>query len=256
MENINDQGTPGLTSLNDVASLRGFVSDASWADRPFWMLNVLRFKGGIGSEGEARYADYSRDMAQHVLPKIGGRLIFAGQAHTLVGVQTFHKVVIVEYPSPQIFASMLTSGAQPAHNRARLDGLDAQLLIPLPACSFDPSTFRGWRSQADVSVWRLDLSSSPGSAEEVYRPHVKRCSCEGAHGAQQDGTGDALPRLPRPYASHHPFLYLHPFISSSPTHPSTHARSHMCDLLPCLCVKVNYLVSMRAWSSHAVPTAP
>ena len=38
-----------------IKRITGFAMDAAWAQRPFWMLNVLRFRDNGG--GEAAYAE-------------------------------------------------------------------------------------------------------------------------------------------------------------------------------------------------------
>ena len=147
-----------LTMPNHVSPSRervlAFATDPAWAGKPFWMLNVLRFKPDGGAEKYARYG------AMMVAPggpldKAGGRVVLGGHARALVGAEEFDQVAIVEYPSPTAFVAMASSaeyeqvaqvrGAARARARAaranilprspqeRLAGLESQYLIPMRA---------------------------------------------------------------------------------------------------------------------------
>jgi len=120
---------PGKTSLNSPDILKSFVSDADWAGKPFWMLNVLKFSDAKGAPGS--YATYAQGMKEDVLPKIGARIVMSGCCRTVIGKNDYHQVAIVEYPSPEAFLQILASGAQSSKNQARLGGLEEQYLIPM-----------------------------------------------------------------------------------------------------------------------------
>eukprot|EP00929_Paragymnodinium_shiwhaense_P065926 TRINITY_DN33029_c0_g1_i1.p1 TRINITY_DN33029_c0_g1~~TRINITY_DN33029_c0_g1_i1.p1 ORF type:complete len:350 (-),score=35.10 TRINITY_DN33029_c0_g1_i1:150-1121(-) len=116
-------GVPGKT-LPKLDVLQEFVQDPEWANKPFWMLNVLNFKD------EGKYIEYGQMMAE-TFGKIGARLIFSGHARTVIGRNTYHRVAIVEYPSPRAFFEMATSPEMGKKNQTRLQGLREQYLIPL-----------------------------------------------------------------------------------------------------------------------------
>eukprot|EP00747_Dinoflagellata_sp_TGD_P209397 gnl/TRDRNA2_/TRDRNA2_82792_c0_seq1.p1 gnl/TRDRNA2_/TRDRNA2_82792_c0~~gnl/TRDRNA2_/TRDRNA2_82792_c0_seq1.p1 ORF type:complete len:330 (-),score=49.74 gnl/TRDRNA2_/TRDRNA2_82792_c0_seq1:101-1090(-) len=128
-----DPGVPGKTSFNDTLRLKAFASDPEWMGKPFWMLNVLKFRDDGSDAARARYAAYSEAMRKEVLPQIGAAIVMSGYARTIIGKNVYHAVAIVEYPSPEAFLKMVTSGQQAQKNEARLEGLEEQLLIPLTA---------------------------------------------------------------------------------------------------------------------------
>jgi len=105
--------------------LRDFISDPAWAGKPFWMLNVLKFKD------QAKYQEYLKLMRDDALPKIGAKIVFWGYSRTVIGKIHYDAVAIVEYPSPEVFFKMASSPEQAAKNSVRLAGLEEQYLIPL-----------------------------------------------------------------------------------------------------------------------------
>lgn len=115
--------------------LQEFISDPDWQGKPFWMLNVLRFRNE--GKGEAEYKKYGQSMIQETLPGIGARLVFQAYARTVIGKKDYHAVAIVEYPSPQAFMEMIFAMAKSPGSKEkvqhRLQGLEEQYLIPIKA---------------------------------------------------------------------------------------------------------------------------
>lgn len=129
-----DADVPGKTGFNSIARIKAFATDTEWAGKPFWMLNVLKLKGGGKHSAAAKgYFQYADEMFRDVLPKFGGKVIFSGPARTVVGLQGYDSVVIVEYPSPEAFFRMASDpfNGQANKNHLRLSGLEEQLLIPI-----------------------------------------------------------------------------------------------------------------------------
>jgi len=117
-------GVPGKT-VPKMGILQAFATDPDWTENPFWMLNVLQYKD------EHKYNEYSRAMAEEVLPRTGARVVFSGYARTVIGRKEYHHVAIVEYPSPQAFLQMAASPQMMEKNHLRLQGLAEQYLIPM-----------------------------------------------------------------------------------------------------------------------------
>lgn len=120
-------GVPGKT-LPKIDVLQQWVQDEAWSGKPFWMLNVLKFKGDAGRK---RYDDYGRHMERDVLPTIGAKIVLAGYARTVVGRISYDRIAIVQYPSPQVFMQMAASHGKDEAMAWRLEGLAEQYLIPL-----------------------------------------------------------------------------------------------------------------------------
>ncbi len=81
------------------------------ADQPVVMINLLLYKRPDGAQSYARYA---REVIPH-LEAVGAKGLYAGDARAFVigeGARPWwDAIVVVEYPSPQAFASMVTSEA-------------------------------------------------------------------------------------------------------------------------------------------------
>ena len=93
------------------------------------MCNLLRFKGGHGSAGEASYQQYLAAQGQQESQR---RLVMKGYCRTIIGEKDYHQMTIVEYPSPQAFADMGKTDAYAKRNaQLRLAGLEEQYLIPM-----------------------------------------------------------------------------------------------------------------------------
>lgn len=94
------------------------------ADAPVVMVNLLKFKQDGGLESYLRYA---REVAPH-LERVGAQVRYAGAAPTVVigegATPEWDAILIVEYPSPAAFISMVTTeeyGRVHTHRAAALD---------------------------------------------------------------------------------------------------------------------------------------
>jgi uncharacterized protein (DUF1330 family) len=94
------------------------------ADTPVVMVNLLKFKQDGGLESYLRYA---REVAPH-LERVGAQVRYAGAAPTVVigegATPEWDAILIVEYPSPAAFISMVTTeeyGRVHTHRAAALD---------------------------------------------------------------------------------------------------------------------------------------
>jgi uncharacterized protein (DUF1330 family) len=78
------------------------------ADAPVVMVNLLKFSPPGGRE---RYLQYGQEVAPH-LERVGARVRYGGAAPTVVigdGERPWwDAILIVEYPSPAAFISMVT----------------------------------------------------------------------------------------------------------------------------------------------------
>jgi len=84
-------------------------------DGPVVMLNLLRFKPDGGEEEYARYAQ----AATPHLQRSGAKLKYLGNvAATVIGGDTWDRIVLVEYPSKQAFLEMSGDPDYPREIRA------------------------------------------------------------------------------------------------------------------------------------------
>lgn len=78
------------------------------ADAPVVMVNLLKFKQPGGLE---RYLQYGQEVAPH-LERVGGKIRYGGAAPSVVigdgEWPWWDAIIIVEYPSPAAFISMVT----------------------------------------------------------------------------------------------------------------------------------------------------
>lgn len=76
-------------------------------DRPVVMVNLLAFK----PDGERHYETYAREVQAH-LDAVGAKALYAGKAAAFVvgdGPQPWwDAIVVVEYPTPAAFVTMVT----------------------------------------------------------------------------------------------------------------------------------------------------
>jgi len=95
---------------------------------PVVMLNLLAFRPDGGAE---RYAEYGAAVTP-LLEKVGGRIVFAGQASPpLLGEDGWDLVALVEYPSRQAFLEMVGSEEYRAIAHLRTEALTRGELHPL-----------------------------------------------------------------------------------------------------------------------------
>jgi uncharacterized protein (DUF1330 family) len=115
----------GAERLNRDA-FGGFAKRAS--DGPVVMLNLLRFKPDGGAE---RYAEYGAAVAP-ILAKVGGEIVFAGQATpALIGEGEWDLVALARYPSRQAFLDMVSSPEYQEIAHLRTEALVASELHPM-----------------------------------------------------------------------------------------------------------------------------
>ena len=92
------------------------------------MLNLLRFKPEGGAE---KYAEYGTAVAP-LLEKVGGEVIFAGQATPpLLGEEGWDLVALARYPSRQAFLDMVSSPEYRKIAHLRTEALSASELHPM-----------------------------------------------------------------------------------------------------------------------------
>ena len=79
------------------------------ADEPMVMINLLKFKE---PDGASHYARYGREVVPH-LQAVGARALYAGSARAFVigegSRPWWDAILVVEYPTPKAFMSMVTS---------------------------------------------------------------------------------------------------------------------------------------------------
>jgi uncharacterized protein (DUF1330 family) len=96
-------------------------------DRPFVMLNLLRYSKDGGRETYAEYAA----AAQPFLEAVGGELLYAGDcgpALVAPGAHDWDTVLLVRYPSPQAFLEMVSNPDYLKVTEIRTRALDAAVL--------------------------------------------------------------------------------------------------------------------------------
>ncbi len=103
-------------------------------DKPFQMLNLLKFRKGLdekGLTGEQNYNEYSLAAFQF-LQKAKAKILYYGVVQlTLIGPELeWDKVLIIEYPSKHDFLSMITAEDYPAKLR-KAALLDSRLILCL-----------------------------------------------------------------------------------------------------------------------------
>lgn len=112
---------------------------ASQDNGPIVMLNLLKFRdrakykegGDKGLTGREAYNLYGDEM-QKIVQRNGGRILFAGDAKSVVVGQVegaWDVVALVEYPSAKEFVRIATSPEVAAIGVHREAGLAGQLLI-------------------------------------------------------------------------------------------------------------------------------
>ena len=102
--------------------------NARAGDGPVVMLNLLAFKPGGGAE---RYAEYTAAVTP-LLERVGGRVLFAGQAsEAVIGDQRWDLVALAEYPTRQAFIDMVDSPEYQEIAHLRSEALERSELHPL-----------------------------------------------------------------------------------------------------------------------------
>ncbi len=89
------------------------------------MLNLLKFKGEAGARAYDRYVE----SVSKLLEARGARPVYAGRAaELLVGNETWDAILLVEYPSRNVFLEMVNSPEYRAAHVDREQGLEHTVL--------------------------------------------------------------------------------------------------------------------------------
>lgn len=97
-------------------------------DGPVVMLNLLRF---LPDGGRERYGEYGAAVAP-LLEAAGARVVYAGAPATaLLGDDSWHMVLLVEYPTRQAFLEMIGSDGYKAIAHLRTEALEKGELHPM-----------------------------------------------------------------------------------------------------------------------------
>ncbi|MFB4306622.1 DUF1330 domain-containing protein [Actinomadura sp. GTD37] len=94
---------------------------------PVVMLNLLRFREG----GERSYARYSKTVGETVLPRYGAEVLYYGKGSTALVAedgQAWDAVLLVRYPSREVFAQMVADPDFQAVAHFRTEGLSDAVL--------------------------------------------------------------------------------------------------------------------------------
>lgn len=94
---------------------------------PVVMLNLLRYAEG----GKADYAAYSNKLAEEVLPRYGGEVVYYGTGSTALVAedgQAWDAVLLVRYPSRQAFSDMVADPEFQQVAQLRTRALDEAVL--------------------------------------------------------------------------------------------------------------------------------
>ena len=109
--------------------MQAFVK--SEIDGPIHMLNLLRY---AEDGGRKSYVEYSK----HTLPLIekrGGKVVYRGQGRkTVIGGETWDDILIVEYPSKDVFIEMVTSEEYQKGVHMRNSALEDSRLVCMQTC--------------------------------------------------------------------------------------------------------------------------
>lgn len=132
-----------MPSINpDINALPGILAGLP-AGKPVHMLNLLRFRdvalykeGPAECSGREAYARYSR-VAMQALAEVGGHVVYHGTVtgHLIAPpAERWDVMVLVRYPAPQAFATMVALPHYQAATRHRTAALeDSRLVATLAA---------------------------------------------------------------------------------------------------------------------------
>jgi uncharacterized protein (DUF1330 family) len=92
-----------MTIQSNTEEFKKLAASANTNEKPFVMLNLLKFKD---DEGRKSYFEYIRDSAPFV-EGVGAKVLYFGQANELLnGTETWDILMLVEYPSRETFLKM------------------------------------------------------------------------------------------------------------------------------------------------------
>nr|WP_221383244.1 DUF1330 domain-containing protein [Actinoplanes polyasparticus] len=107
--------------------LTAFLADG--AEEPVVMLNLLRFADG----GRPLYQQYMRAFSEKIGPRYGIEVVYAGEgASALIAEpgQQWDAVLLVRYPSRQVFAQMIDDPEYQSITHLRTKALSEAVLQP------------------------------------------------------------------------------------------------------------------------------
>lgn len=106
-------------------------------DRPVVMVNLLAFRP---DGGEEHYVTYAREVQAH-LDAVGARALYAGKAAAFVVGEGprpwWDAILVVEYPTPAAFVTMVTSEAYADVHVHRANALEHAELIATSSWEVD-----------------------------------------------------------------------------------------------------------------------
>ena len=103
-------------------------------EKPFVMLNLLKFKG---AQGQASYTRYMKEAGEFVAG-VGGKVLYLGKPDELLnGNEKWDLLMLVHYPSRKAFLSMANNPDYLKVHRFREEGVERAVLY-----ATDPIRFR------------------------------------------------------------------------------------------------------------------
>ena len=120
-----------MTSLDDLSPTGEQMAmlAAYPDDKPFVMVNLLKYKGAAGAE---RYLKEYEPAVRPIMQAAGGRDVWKGKAeHLIIGAapHDWDAVWLVSWPSKAAFFAMVTDPGFAATQEIRVASLDAITLL-------------------------------------------------------------------------------------------------------------------------------
>lgn len=115
-----DQNMPTKEQIEELQHYPG--------DRPFVMVNLLRYRDGNGKEAYRRYSEKMLPM----LAEFGAKVLWLGEGMSVfIGTDNdrWDSILLVEYPSKDAFFGMITSPGYAEANPDRLAAMERTVLI-------------------------------------------------------------------------------------------------------------------------------
>ena len=94
-------------------------------NKPFVMLNLLKFKGKEGRESYLRYLTEARSHSQGVGTKV---LYFGKPKELLQGTEDWDLLMLIEYPSRKAFLEMINNPDYQKAQEYRVKGVERAVL--------------------------------------------------------------------------------------------------------------------------------
>jgi uncharacterized protein (DUF1330 family) len=92
-----------------------------------YMLNLLRFKE---EDGEAGYGDYGSSVIPLLRQRGAGPVLMGNGLTAVISAEEIDRMILVRYPSPEMFLEMVTSAEYRAIAHKRTDSIELGLLFP------------------------------------------------------------------------------------------------------------------------------